>query len=115
MRTTGDLTNMDKDTEYNKRFISMLSSDFGMFTKDDKHFEVINFDNYHRYNVMVTNKGRVKYDCDCPDFQNRCRILGIPCKHIMYVKHNFKSYVESSKEIYKAINDAMLNIFDKKE
>jgi len=99
MRTTGDLSKMDPKVEQKRRYDSMMESDFGMFTKDDVNFDVINFENYHHYNVTITKRGRIKYSCDCPDFMNRCRILGIKCKHILFVEHDFQAYSDVSHKI----------------
>ena len=113
MRTDGNLTAMDPKVEYDKRFKSMEESDFGMFTKDDVNYDVINFENYNHYNVTITNRGRIKYSCDCPDFQRRCRYLGIPCKHVMFVQNNIEVYKKRSEECVKSVNEFFSKMINK--
>lgn len=101
--------NLDQKEEYNRRYESMMNSDFGMTTKDFQHFDVINFDNYNHYNVEVLKKGRTKARCDCPDFCTRGRVIGVPCKHILYVLSNYERYKTLGEEIYEEIMNKFKN------
>ena len=87
--------------ETKRRFDQMMNSDFGMHSSDLVHFQVHNFDNDHTYNVEITNRGKIRARCDCPDFMLRGRIYGIPCKHIQHVFYNLDWYESSSEELKK--------------
>lgn len=104
MRTTGDLTKMDPKVEQQKRLDSLEHADMGMFTKDDCNYDVINFENYHHYNVTITSRGRVRHSCDCADYQNRCKYLGIKCKHILFVELTKDDYKRRSLEAIEQVN-----------
>lgn len=99
----------DVNEEYLKRVKSMENSDFGMFTKDNINYDVINFENDNHYDVVLTNSGRIKYSCNCPDYYLRCRLLGIPCKHILFVSNYRDDYSQRSKDVV----DSVMSTFKK--
>lgn len=88
--------------EYDKRYESMINSDFGMYTNDGYNFRVMNFDNSHEYHVSIQMK-KHKAHCDCADFMQRCDSMGIPCKHIMYVTEYKDEYMNSRRRICEEI------------
>ena len=89
--------------EYNKRYESMMNSNLGMTTSDFAHFQVINFDNDAIYNVEIKSKTKVK--CDCPDYQMRGYVIGVPCKHILYALMHYEEYKTLYEDTYNSIID----------
>lgn len=97
-------------SEYNSRYHSMEDSDLGMTTKNFENFEVINFDNYSIYKVdIIRNHNVTKARCNCPDYNRRGIVNGVPCKHILYVLVNYNYYRTLQKEICSNV----INYFNK--
>lgn len=82
-----------------------MNSDLGCHEIKPGLFLVYNFDNHQIHEVR---KSRGEFtDCDCHDYQNHCKNLGINCKHILAVENylNNQKVLDEDDPVLKIIGD----------